>query len=170
MQEGWTRARFMGLHKQLQLPGFCMCIVKRRSYRTCLEMLGVKCVCPETAAEIHWTFVSPPHPSILIVPPAWTDISDKQQKEQHCIYAQFCCSKWETRTGVWVHLGKDVCLKATTVTLRKAFCVYDWVIKLFFLWKQTGKTATMFPIEMKKFFKWSFQKCWEPKPWNNSTE
>lgn len=36
----------MGLHKQLQLPGLCMCIVKSRSYRTCLEMLGVESVCP----------------------------------------------------------------------------------------------------------------------------
>lgn len=39
--------RFMGLHKQLQLPGFCMCIVKSGSYWTCLEMLGVKSVCPK---------------------------------------------------------------------------------------------------------------------------
>lgn len=36
----------MGLHKQLQLPGLCMCIVKSRSCRTCLEMLGVESVCP----------------------------------------------------------------------------------------------------------------------------
>lgn len=57
----------MGLHKQLQLPGFCMCIVKRRSYRTCLEMLGVKCVCHESAAEIQWTFVPPFPPTSVSV-------------------------------------------------------------------------------------------------------
>lgn len=79
----------MGLHKQLQLPGICMCIVKRSSYRTCLEMLGVKRVCPETAAEIQWTFVSPHLTPVSVLRLQLGQTAALLQKK-HCIYAQFC--------------------------------------------------------------------------------
>lgn len=58
-------------------------------------MLGVKCVHPETAAEIQRTFVSLPRPGICVVPPARTNVSDKLQL--------FSLKKKQKQNTVYMH-------------------------------------------------------------------